>query len=209
MNFLAHTWVARACGLESPPAVLGAVLPDMVTMAGIRLDRGALVGEVAAGVACHHLTDAAFHREPGFVAGSKAITRDLLAMGVPRGASRAVGHVGWELLLDGALLRTPTEGAFHEAMALAEEATGAVRPEDRARWRQFLTYRTRPPSLHYDDPVWVADRLVGILAGSPRLRLPQQDAPHVAAVLAIHLETVAEAGPDVLSSTAAAVRART
>jgi hypothetical protein len=208
MNFLAHTWVARACGLDSPPAVLGAVLPDLVTMAGIHLDRRALVGEVADGVACHHLTDAAFHRDPGFVAGSKAITRDLLAMGVPRGASRAVGHVGWELLLDGGLLGTPTEAAFHEAMGLADDAAGAVRPEDRARWHRFLTYRSRPPALRYDDPAWVADRLVGILAGSPRLRLPQQDAPHVAAVLAIHLETVIDVGPEILAATADAVRSR-
>lgn len=208
MNFLAHTWVARACGLEAPPAVLGAVLPDLATMAGIRLDREALVGEVADGVRCHRVTDAAFHRDPGFVAGSKAITRDLLAMGVPRGASRAVGHVGWELLLDGRLLRSPTEVAFHQAMGLAGDVAGAVHPDERNRWRAFLTYRRRPPALRYDDPAWVADRLVGILAGSPRLRLPPQDAPHVAAVLAIHLETVAEVGPGVLATTADAVRSR-
>ena len=111
------------------------------------------------------------------------------------GVSCAVGHVGWELLLDGGLLRSPTEAAFHEAMGLAGDVAGAVRPEDRDRWRQFLTYRRRPPSLRYDDPARVADRLVGILAGSPRLRLPEEDAPHVAAVLAIHLETVTEVGP--------------
>lgn len=208
MNFLAHTWVAHACGLDAPPAVLGAVLPDLATMAGIRLDRDALVGEVADGVRCHHATDAAFHRDPGFVAGAKAIARDLVAMGVPRGASRAVGHVGWELLLDGGLLRTSTEAAFHEATGLAGEVDGAVRPDERHRWRAFLADRRRPPALRYDDPEWVADRLVGILAGSPRLRLPAQDAPHVAAVLAIHLETVTEVGPGVLAATADTVRAR-
>jgi hypothetical protein len=208
VNLLAHTWVARTCGLGAPPEVLGAVLPDLATMAGIRLDRRALGGPIAAGVRCHHLTDAAFHRAPAFVAGSRALTRDLMAVDVPRGAARAVGHVGWELLLDGPLLRTPTEAAFHEAMGLAGEVTAVLRPDDRPAWAALIAHRRRPPALRYDDPEWVADRCVGILAGSPRLRLPPEDAPQVAAVLAIHAEAVTAAGDEVLAQTAAAVVAR-
>ena len=207
MNLLAHTWVARTCGLGSAPEVLGAVLPDLATMAGIRLDRGALDGPIGEGVRCHHVTDAAFHRDPAFVAGSRAITRDLLAVDVPRGAARAVGHIGWELLLDGPQVRTPTEAAFHEALGLADQVTGVLRPDDRPAWAAFLAHRRRPPALRYDDPAWVADRCVGILAGSPRLRLPPEDAPQVAAVLAIHAEAVTAAGDEVLAQTAAAVRA--
>jgi hypothetical protein len=206
MNVLAHTWVARACGLAAPEEVLGAVAPDLATMAGVRLDRAALRGPVADGVRCHLRTDAAFHHDATFLAGSSALRKDLLAVGVPRGAARAVGHVGWELLLDGLLVRTPAEDAFRRALGLADSVIGAVRPEDRPRWQAFLAHRRPAPALRYDDPEWVADRLVGMLAGSTRLRLPADDAPAVAAVLAIHVESVADAGEGVLAATADAVR---
>jgi hypothetical protein len=207
MNLLAHTWVARACGHDTPAAVLGAVAPDLATMAGVRLDRAALEGEVATGVRCHLLTDAAFHRDPRFLAGSSALRRDLVAVGVPRGAARAAGHVGWELLLDGPLLGSATEAAFHESLVLAEQVTAAVRPEGLARWQAFLRRRWGRRALRYDEPGWVADRLVAMLAGSPRLRLPAHHAPDVAAVLAIHLEAVAATGNELLAATAGAVRA--
>jgi hypothetical protein len=206
VNLLAHTWVAHACGLDAPEEVLGAVAPDLATMAGVRLDRDALGGPVADGVSCHLATDAAFHQDTTFLAGSSALRRDLLAVGVPRGAARAVGHVGWELLLDGLLVGEPAEAAFRQAFTVAEAVTPAVRPEDRARWEAFLGHRRRPHALRYDDPAWVADRLVAMLAGSTRLRLPVEDAPAVAAVLAIHAEAVTATGEEVLAVTADAVR---
>jgi hypothetical protein len=206
VNVLAHTWVAHACGMGTPEEVLGAVAPDLATMAGVRLDRDALGGPVADGVRCHLAADAAFHQDTTFLAGSSALRRDLLAVGVPRGAARAVGHVGWELLLDGLLVGTPTEAAFRQAFTVAEAVTPAVRPGDRSRWEAFLGHRRRPHALRYDEPAWVVDRLVAMLARSARLRLPEEDAPAVTAVLAIHGEAVRAAGDGVLATTADAVR---
>ena len=225
MNLLAHAWVALACGRDGPGEVLGAVLPDLATMARVRLDRGRLAPGVAAGVACHLATDGAFHADPRFVAGSAALRRELLDAGVRRGAARAVGHVGWELLLDGTLLGTPAEAAFRRALDDADQVLDALDGDDRTRWRAFLARRDRdrapgpgrdagggagggPAPLRYDDPGWVADRMVAILAPRPALALDADAVPAVRTALARHAGRVVAAAPDVLAATAAAVRAR-
>ena len=221
MNLLAHAWVARATGHDAPEAVLGALLPDLATMAQVRLDRARLAAAppgdpLAAGVRCHVATDAVFHRDARFVGGSSAIRRDLREAGVGLGAARAVGHVGWELLLDGTLLRTPTDEAFAAALARVDEATPVVADRDRARWDAFLASweRDRPPDrphpphrLRYDDPGWVAERLVAILAPRPRLALPADRVPVVRDTLERHLAAVVAAAPGVLADTAAGVAA--
>jgi hypothetical protein len=222
MNLLAHAWVARATGHDAPEAVLGALLPDLATMAQVRLDRGRLAAAppddpLAAGVRCHVATDAVFHHDARFVAGSSAIRRDLREAGVGLGAARAVGHVGWELLLDGTLLRTPTDEAFGEALARVDGATAVVADGDRARWDAFLASweRDRPPAdrprpphrLRYDDPGWVAERLVAILAPRPRLALPADRVPVVRDTLARHLAGIVADAPGVLADTAAGVAA--
>ena len=48
-----------------PVFVLGSMLPDLASILGTRLN-GAGAVTLAAGVALHHRTDAAFHRLPGF-----------------------------------------------------------------------------------------------------------------------------------------------
>ncbi|HEY1116585.1 MAG TPA: hypothetical protein VGE43_02700, partial [Acidimicrobiales bacterium] len=102
MNFLGHVRVAMA--VEPGPLVaLGAVLPDVESLVGQRLERARSRPEVARGIELHHRADAAFHDDPRFKAGWVALSRDLQARGVGRGASRAVGHAGGELLLDGTL----------------------------------------------------------------------------------------------------------
>src|SRR5690606_17656531 len=73
VNVLGHTYVARAVGNASPEHVLGAVLPDLAPMAGVRVRRNELDGDLAEGVRCHLRTDAAFHAHRDFRAGSRAL----------------------------------------------------------------------------------------------------------------------------------------
>ena len=47
MNFLGHTHVALAGGREDGGFLLGAVLPDLAPMVGVRVDRAALAGPLA------------------------------------------------------------------------------------------------------------------------------------------------------------------
>jgi hypothetical protein len=211
VNLLAHAWVALACGYEAPDEVLGAVLPDLASMARVRLDRSRLAPGVAVGVACHLATDEAFHADRHFVTGSAALRRELVDAGVRRGAARAVGHVGWELLLDGTLVGSPAEAAFRDALAGpgVDAVADALDGDGRRRWQAFLDRRGEGPArLRYDDPAWVADRMVAILAPRPALRLGEEGVPAVRAALSRHAGRVTAAAPAVLDATAAAVRAR-
>jgi hypothetical protein len=202
VNFLGHTHVALAGGEDDPAFVLGAVLPDLAPMAGIRLAPRRMEGTLGAGVRCHLRADAAFHADPRFRAGSRALRLALAERGVESGPARAVGHAGWELLLDGTLVATATEDAFRAALAQGDRALPALAGDDRERWAAFLERRHASPGLHYDDPAWVAERLYGMLARRPRLALPAEQVPLVADVLAAHAPGVGEVAPAVLDDTA-------
>jgi hypothetical protein len=206
VNLLGHTHVALASGRDDPGWLLGAVLPDLTPIAGVRVDRAALPDDVAAGVRCHLAADAAFHALPAFVLGSAGIRRALDARGAPSGAARAVGHAGWELLLDGTLVRSATEEAFHAAMAQAGAASAAMSAADARRWAAFVDRGRPAPTLAYDDPAWVAERLHALLARRPRLRLPQAWVPVVAEVLESARPAVVAAAAAVLRTTARATR---
>lgn len=210
MNLLAHAHVALASDGDAgadpdPDYVLGAVLPDLASMARTRVvDRGQLGPTVDRGVSCHLRTDAVFHSLPAFVAGAAAIRTALRERGLARGAARAVGHVGWELLLDGTLVGTPAEAAFHQALDRADASAPALdHPE---RWARLLTYRPQLHQLRYDDPVWVAERLERIFHDRPLLRFEPDQLPLVAEVLTDQAPAVAASAGPVLTATAAALR---
>lgn len=202
MNYLGHTHVALVSGAgETAEAVyvLGAVLPDLASMAGVRLDRTGLQdGPLRRGLGCHVATDAAFHAHPAFTRGSADIRRQLTEVGLARGSARAVAHVGWEFLLDGTLVATDTEDAFWRALDRAEVAGDIIREGDRKRWADFLTHRTMRPRLRYDEPAWVGDRVWTTLSRRPRLRFSRRDLPAVVETLAQHRPRVVAAAREVL-----------
>jgi hypothetical protein len=208
VNFLGHTQVALDGGHDDPGYLLGAALPDLAPMAGVRLVRAGLEGVLGAGVRCHLAADEAFHAHPRFRAGSGALRRALAERGVGSGPARAVGHAGWELLLDGTLVGTGAEEAFHRAIAVGERASAALAPDDRLRWAAFLARARTSAGLHYDDPRWVAERLHGMLARRPRLRLPDDQVAVVAEVLATQVEGIVAVAPAVLADTSRAVSER-
>jgi hypothetical protein len=200
MNVLGHASVALAWGGDDPAFVLGAVLPDLASMVHVRIDRSLLEGPVGDGMSCHIGADAIFHDHPDFRAGSAALRRDLASQGLDRGPVRAIGHAGWELLLDGTLLGSRAEAAYWRALDVGELAMDAIAEPDRPRWLGFLSYRRRRPLLRYDDPPWVAERLHDLLARRPRLRFSRRELPAVADVLGAHAGAVAAVGPGVLTA---------
>jgi hypothetical protein len=205
VNFLAHTHVALASG-DDPVFVLGAVLPDLASMAGVRIDRARSGGPLHEGIRCHIDTDAAFHGHPVFRQGSAAIRTDLVPLELPMGASRAIGHIGWELLLDGTLVGSRTETAFQYALVEGEQALAAIMTADQDRWRAFLDrWRALADGrLRYDEPHWVAERLYLMLRSRPRLAFPEPNVPAVADVLGRHAPVVAGAAAEVLDAMVAA-----
>lgn len=174
MNFVGHAMAAR-WQHDDPRFVLGAMLPDLAQMCGAKLL--AVDDEVlAAGVACHHRTDAAFHEARGFAALCAEARAWLRAAGLARGPVLAAAHVGVELLLDGCWLDDPAvDRAYLDAVGHATRLpAGVVAWAHEEHARRFAALGER---LHaagspraYRDPVEVGLRLARILARRPRLR---------------------------------------
>ncbi|HMI91734.1 MAG TPA: hypothetical protein VK509_10250 [Polyangiales bacterium] len=176
MNFFGHA-VMAAFENDAPRFVLGAMLPDLATMAGARIER-VHDAEIAAGVAHHHRIDHAFHACAPFVRSCASALEQLEARGVSRAAARAVGHVGSELLLDGALsTRADALHAYARSLrdALAQRTADSVAFRGDAHAIDFHDLLARladaPLPGAYRDPAFVCSRLQRILAPRPRLAL--------------------------------------
>jgi hypothetical protein len=202
MNVLGHASVALAWGDDDPAFVLGAVLPDLASMVNVRIDRSRLGRRTADGVRCHVEADEAFHGHPDFRAGTAALRRDLVDHGLDRGPARAIGHAGWELLLDGTLVGSRAETAYWRALDRGRAVLDAIAEPDCGRWLGFLSHgdRGRRPALRYDDPGWVAERLHSLLARRPRLRFSRDAVPAVAEVLGAHAGPVSTVAPGLLAT---------
>ena len=208
MNFLGHTFVAMADDdgpddrPDDPEYLLGAVLPDLASMARVRVDRSGLEGELLRGVRCHIEVDAAFHDLPEFHRGMASLRERLVPHDIGRGAARAIGHVGWELLLDGTLVGSRAEEAYWRALDVAPAALDAITPAGQERWAHFLGRwdLTPRPQLRYDDPGWVADRLYAMLSDRPYLQFRAEHVPAVAEALADEQPSVVAAAGTVLAA---------
>ena len=183
--------------------MLGAVLPDLAPMAGIRLRRAGIGGRLGEGIACHVRADAAFHALVEFRRGSGALRRDLAARGLGTGPARAVGHAGWSCCSTGpwwaARPRTRSTAPWPPATGWAPHWTRPTGPGGTPSWPGAGA----AAALRYDDPAWVADRLHAMLGRRPRLALAA-DVPTVADVLAVHVPAVAAVAGAVVAATAAA-----
>jgi hypothetical protein len=185
LNFFAHAVVA---GRRSrvPRFVLGAMLPDLASMIGVRVQHAA-DADLARGIELHHATDSAFHAAPAFTELCSESISGLSAQGLGRGTARAVAHVGVELLLDGALsgdgharvlygaaLASAADGGLNERLTLAP-------PHDLPRLSAGLArlLSSQLPEA-YGDPAFVADRLRVILRHRPRLAMAERDYEKVA-----------------------------
>ncbi|PRQ04254.1 hypothetical protein ENSA5_09030 [Enhygromyxa salina] len=179
MNFFSHAVVATRRS-EDPRWILGSMLPDFVSMAGLRLESVTGDAPLERGVAFHHTCDDAFHGAPLFVEMMEDAREELERDGLDSGPAMAIGHVGVELLLDGHLVTQ--SGVTRDYRAAIEEAPhvdvllrfhGLDAAQGSARWRQMMQRLANAPVPEgYTEPAFVADRLVQILASRPRLAVP-------------------------------------
>jgi hypothetical protein len=205
MNFFGHA-VVSLWQSHDARFVLGAMLPDLCGMLGIRAVRGedTPIAELAAGIDFHHRTDAAFHGCDRFVALCSQTVDTLTAQGVGRGTARAIGHVGTELLLDGLLSeQRDARDVYTRALALAVDERLSehmlVDPEQQARMHAGLQRLLRGSIPEaYRDPAFVADRLQWILSSRPRLAMQPTDAPIVQKELTRLNEDVAATAAEIL-----------
>jgi acyl carrier protein phosphodiesterase len=189
VNFVAHVHVALAATGSRPDdadVAFGAALPDLASMAGFRIDRPALPEAVREGVSLHHRTDGVFHSLPEFTTGARRLGELLQARGLAVGPSRAIGHAGWELLLDGCLLdRSGGEERFARVLERAPDVAGSVSPANPGRWRGLVSdMRSDRWWLGYRDTDLVARRLQRLLRARRRLSFDVEQIPLVADALA-------------------------
>ncbi|HEX5658563.1 MAG TPA: hypothetical protein VFX59_15275 [Polyangiales bacterium] len=204
MNFIGHAAVALWQRAD-PSFVLGSMLPDFAGMAGQRMAPARADADpgLAAGVALHHRTDEVFHAAPEFVALQQRVLDTLTPLGVPRGTSRAVGHIGTEMLIDGELLAEKALGDAYLRALGADVALDGVFPSEGAltklaRLRVRLTDHGVP--YDYADPDAVLQRLQFVLARRPRLAIAEPSAPHVRQLLPGLQRDVRAALPALLAS---------
>ena len=140
--------------------------------------------EVSAGIRLHHETDRVFHGASAFRALEDAARAELSNAGVPKGARRALAHVGVELLIDAELCaRTPAWTGY--AFALRFGSTAAC--GDRLDWANLETRprfsalcgRLAAGATSSAENARIAQRLVAALCGRPRLELSRE---HVSCV---------------------------
>jgi hypothetical protein len=180
VNFFGHATLALKQS-DHPRFLLGSMLPDLVSMAGVRIAE-APDPVLARGIALHHETDARFHGAPVFTALCHAANEELQAAGVGRATARAVGHVGAELLLDGLLsfndgaraaYKSALEHSVHEPMHDALVLKGEATTEELQAMLARLHRAPLPEG--YREPSFVLDRLQTILARRPRLAFKEGD----------------------------------
>jgi acyl carrier protein phosphodiesterase len=204
VNFFGHAAVASWSSDEASVA-LGAMLPDFESMSGARV-AATPDAAVAAGIALHHATDAAFHRLPAVTALMRELDERLSTRGCARGPRRAVAHIGVELLLDGVLVGEPAyRAAYTRALALDADLVWRD-PGDPLRFVGLLE-RLRaygvPDDLRHPDAI--AQRLARILARRPLLAPSAADLRAIRAALAEHQARVEAAAETVLRGTRAAL----
>jgi hypothetical protein len=173
---------------------LGAALPDLQREAGVGIgDPSAWPGPVRDGIESHHVADAVFHDLAVFRGQSLALTRDLLERSVPRGAARAVGHAGWELLFDGALVGDAgLVDAYLQAMAVD------VEPDE---WREALARRAaRGAPMFYADPAAVAELLWRVLGRRRLLAFGREHLDDVITVLSAAQPAIAASVDEVFAA---------
>lgn len=155
------------------------MLPDLCGMANLRLEE-LYDPRLDAGARFHHLCDDIFHKHPLFIELAEAARDRLQAQAMPRGAAAAIGHVGVELLMDGALVTSGEILADYRA-AIDEFAriSGEIKfhgldpDESGNRSRHLASHLVSAPiPLGYVDPTFVAKRLIRILASRPVLAIP-------------------------------------
>ena len=210
MNFFAHACLAAEHRPEAA-FVFGAMLPDLASMAGLRVTHVAHAA-ADAGRRFHYRTDAAFHGAERFQSLCTAATRALEAAGLRRGPARAIGHVGVELLLDGWLAgERGIPSLYGEALALGPALAPDLRFRGSGDGALLLELCERVGAAPLEPGAWceperLTARLVRILSRRPRLAPEASELPALRAWAVDARGTVARAAPALLDEVWRALR---
>lgn len=206
MNFFGHaavaSWSAPAAGV-----VLGAMLPDLASMCGGRI-ASAGDADVAAGIALHHTSDAAFHGLPAVLALMRELDDELAERRCARGPRRAVAHIGVELLLDGTLTVEPSYRTAYLRGLAHDPALDWRDPDDAPRFAALLDrLRARGVPDDLRLPEAITSRVHRILAHRPLLAPSPDDLRAIQGALVAFQPRIEVAGETVMRAMRAALDA--
>lgn len=194
MNYFGHAAVATLRG-ASTRFVLGAMLPDLIPMAGVPILRSFADRDLNSGLSFHVETDALFHNTRTFIELNRKALSDLRALGVSRGPARACAHIGVEMWIDVELAKSHASLSGYET-ALSElcqrpQVLDPLAPQECERAAHLCEHLLRMGrSAFHPSAEKFALRLHRTL--SPRKRLVPTAEELV--VIANYLSTFAEAG---------------
>jgi len=204
VNFYAHAVVAEAQCVD-PDFVLGAMLPDLAAMAGLRV-QGTDAVNLGEGMRQHHESDHAFHVCDAFATLTRDGAHDLQVAGLRRGPARAAAHVGIELLLDGWLVaEQPPSPTYRHALGRAASCADTVRWRGPAgdSWQRLCSrISANGVTEGYRDPDEVARRTIRTLHRRPRLALTECERAPLARWLREVRLRVAHHGPALIEAAA-------
>jgi len=202
VNFVGHIVVAALTGAPTTPTpdavLLGAAVPDFAAWRRFRMIGAQASGtHIGDGITLHHRTDSIFHAHPSFTDSQRRIRDQLVASNVPRGAARACAHVGIEMMIDGALLRSPdTQRATQRtlgAIGARPDGLALLTREPAEQWLAHLdSVAAYGIPSGYLSPPMLAERLFRILRGRRRLVLPAEHVETVATVLGAHRNEIVD-----------------
>lgn len=174
MNFFGHGVVSTWFG-TTRAFYFGAMVPDFFAMAGLTFTASA-TGEVGAGIALHHRTDDLFHQSPVFTALQRESFQYLERTGLDRGPSRAIAHVGIEILIDAVLCREEAARVRYLDVVKDAECIDAVqfaRAEHRPKIAEIVQRLGNfGVDLHHVSTDVLGDRVTRTLTRRPRLAVP-------------------------------------
>jgi hypothetical protein len=212
VNFFGHAavavWMAGTADPD-PHVVFGAMLPDFASMIRGRV-REVRDPAVARGVALHHATDAAFHHLAPVVAHMRELDDALARHGCARAPRLATAHVGFELLLDGALVAdSAAREAYNRAVACEAWRELTWRDDaEHARLGQLVArLRAYGPPDDLRDPHAITLRLARILAPRPRLAASAADLEAIERALTEHAPRATAAAETITRALRAALAA--
>lgn len=205
MNFFGHAAVASWQDLDDDRGayVLGAMLPDFQSIAGVRPTAIASPA-LERGIALHHHTDGVFHPLPVVVGLMRELFDRLTAAGVSRGPARAASHAGMEMMLDGVLVDAAAHReAYLEALAVEPVPATFAPPERIAHVMARLRAHGVPYDLQRADAI--TTRLVRMVADRPLLATRGDEPAKIKAALAAFRTRIEVAAPTVVMALRAAL----
>ncbi len=179
---------------ERAPFVLGAMLPDLCAMAGLRCARSR-DERVNAGIDFHMETDAVFHETRMFIEHNRRVCASLRELGVGRGPARACAHIGVEMLIDAVLVESERHlGQYTSALRWGASQLSVLGSTEFGRgWSLPTKLRLKGMLAHLADrgasvfePTFdrLSARFAGALAHRPRLAPNEAELSTIASFLA-------------------------